>query len=145
MKSMSVSQNGLPSELLEELPALAVEKVRGEGLRLMGEGGLLPELAQHLMQAALETEMDEHLAAEAGRAGRRGSRSGARSSGGRPRRPTRRRRPLRNTNVRCQNPAALQCNGPASSWAATTLISHNVHGQVTPGGGNQEPALQPVH
>jgi putative transposase len=52
VKSMPVSQNGLSSELLEELAALAVEKVRLGGLRLMGEGGLLPELAQHLMQAA---------------------------------------------------------------------------------------------
>jgi putative transposase len=76
VKSIPVSQNGLSRELLEELAALAAEKVRGEGLRLMGEGGLLPELAQHLMQAALEAEMDEHLAAEAGRAGGRGSRSG---------------------------------------------------------------------
>ncbi|WWR51440.1 transposase [Streptomyces sp. SCSIO 30461] len=76
VKSMPVSQNGLSSELLEELAALAAEKVRGEGLRLMGEGGLLPELAQHLMQAALEAEMDEHLATEAGRSGGRGSRSG---------------------------------------------------------------------
>lgn len=76
VKSMPVSPNGLSSELLEELAALAAEKVRGEGLRLMGEGGLLPELAQHLMQAALEAEMDEHLAAEAGRSGGRGSRSG---------------------------------------------------------------------
>ncbi|MEU2865995.1 hypothetical protein ABZ672_48265 [Streptomyces mirabilis] len=35
----------------------------------MGEGGLLPEIAQHLMQSALETEMDLHLAEEASRAG----------------------------------------------------------------------------
>ncbi|MEU6012154.1 IS256 family transposase [Streptomyces sp. NPDC047453] len=76
VKSMPVSPNGLSLELLEELAALAAEKVRGEGLRLMGEGGLLPELTQHLMQAALEAEMDEHLAAEAGRVGGRGSRSG---------------------------------------------------------------------
>jgi hypothetical protein len=76
VKSMPVSPNGLSRELLEEPAALAAEKVRGEGLRLMGEGGLLPELAQHLMQAALEAEMDEHLAAEAGRGGGRGSRSG---------------------------------------------------------------------
>jgi putative transposase len=76
VKSMPVSPNGLSHELLEELAALAAEKVAGDGLRLMGEGGLLPELAQHLMQAALEAEMDRHLAAEAGRAGGRGSRSG---------------------------------------------------------------------
>jgi putative transposase len=76
VKVMPVSQNGLSRELLEELAALAAEKVRGGGLRLMGEGGLLPELAQHLMQAALEAEMDEHLAGEAGRVGGRGSRSG---------------------------------------------------------------------
>ncbi|AVH54695.1 hypothetical protein C4B68_01375 [Streptomyces dengpaensis] len=76
VKSMPVSANGLSSELLEELAALAAEKVRLGGLRLMGEGGLLPELAQHLMQAALEAEMDVHLAAEAGQAGGRGSRSG---------------------------------------------------------------------
>ncbi|MET7843477.1 IS256 family transposase [Streptomyces sp. NPDC005356] len=48
----------------------------------MGEGGLLPELAQHLMQSALEAEMDEHLAAEAGRAGGRGSRSGGNTRNG---------------------------------------------------------------
>ncbi|MFE5828571.1 transposase, partial [Streptomyces erythrochromogenes] len=35
-----------------------------------------PELAQHLMQAALEAEMDLHLADESVRAGGRGSRSG---------------------------------------------------------------------
>ncbi|MET7391852.1 IS256 family transposase [Streptomyces sp. NPDC005444] len=82
VKLMPVSQNGLSSELLEELAALAAEKVRGDGLRLMGEGGLLPELAQHLMQAALEAEMDEHLAAEAGRVGGRGSRSGGNTRNG---------------------------------------------------------------
>ncbi|MCX4428797.1 hypothetical protein OG213_57960 (plasmid) [Streptomyces mirabilis] len=54
----------------QELAALAAEKTReGDGLRLMGEGGLLPEIAQHLMQSALETEMDLHLAEEASRAG----------------------------------------------------------------------------
>ena len=76
VKSMPVSPNGLSSELLEELAALAAEKVRGGGLRLMGEGGLLPELARHLMQSALEAEMDQHLVEEAGRVGGRGSRSG---------------------------------------------------------------------
>jgi len=77
VKTTKPSVNGLSLPLLDELTMLATEKIRGgEGLRLMGEGGLLPELAQHLMQAALEAEMDEHLDAEAGRAGGRGSRSG---------------------------------------------------------------------
>ncbi|MCY0932306.1 hypothetical protein OTB20_40390 [Streptomyces sp. H27-H1] len=50
----TLSVNGLSLPLLDELTMLATEKVRGgEGLRLMGEGGLLPELAHHLMQAAL--------------------------------------------------------------------------------------------
>ncbi|MFF7183122.1 hypothetical protein [Streptomyces sp. NPDC008121] len=67
VKSMPVSGNGLSPELLEELAALAAEKTAAGGLRLMGEGGILPELAQHLMQAALEAEMDLHLADESGR------------------------------------------------------------------------------
>jgi hypothetical protein len=40
---------------------------------VVGEGGILPELAQHLMQATLEAEMDQHLAAEAGTVGGRDS------------------------------------------------------------------------
>ncbi|MXM68672.1 hypothetical protein GR925_35985 [Streptomyces sp. HUCO-GS316] len=40
VKSMPVSPNGLSSELLEELAALAAEKVRGEGLRLVGAEAL---------------------------------------------------------------------------------------------------------
>jgi putative transposase len=76
-KNAKPSANGLSLPLLDELTMLATEKVHGgEGLQLMGEGGLLPELAQHLMQAALEAEMDLHLAEEAGRVGGRGSRSG---------------------------------------------------------------------
>jgi general stress protein YciG len=82
VKSMPVSVNGLSVELLEELAALAAEKTAEGGLRLMGEGGLLPELAQHLMQSALEAEMDQHLAAEAGQAGGRGSRSGGNTRNG---------------------------------------------------------------
>ncbi|MFF4145300.1 transposase [Streptomyces sp. NPDC001698] len=82
VKSMPVSANGLSAELLEELAALAAEKTAAGGLKLMGEGGVLPELAQHLMQAALEAEMDLHLAAEAGRVGGRGSRSGGNSRNG---------------------------------------------------------------
>lgn len=81
VKSMTMSVNG-PSVVLEELAALAAEKTAQGGLKLMGEGGILPELAQHLMQAALEAEMDLHLAAEAGRVGGRGSRSGGNSRNG---------------------------------------------------------------
>jgi putative transposase len=82
VKSFPASSNGLSSELLEELAALAAEKVRLGGLQLMGEGGILPELAQHLMQAALEAEMDLHLAAERTRVGGRGSRSGGNARNG---------------------------------------------------------------
>lgn len=82
VKSMPVSVNGLSAELLEELAALAVERTAEGGLRLMGEGGILPELAQHLMQAALEAEMDQHLAAEAGQVGGRGARSGGNTRNG---------------------------------------------------------------
>lgn len=42
---IGTSANGLSLPLLDELAMLAAEKVRaGEGLRLMGEGGILPEL-----------------------------------------------------------------------------------------------------
>jgi len=82
VKSMPVSHNGLSLELLEELTALAAEKVAAGGLQLVGEGGILPELAQHLMQATLEAEMDQHLAAEAGTVGGRGSRSGGNTRNG---------------------------------------------------------------
>jgi putative transposase len=82
VRKTSVSPNGLSPELLEHLAALAEDRVREGGLRLMGEGGLLPELTQHLMQAALEAEMDQHLAAEAGRTGGRGSRSGGNARNG---------------------------------------------------------------
>ena len=72
-----VSASGLSLPLLDELAMVAAERVRsGEGLRLMGEGGILPEVARHLLQAALEAEMDAHLEAESGRIGGRGSRSG---------------------------------------------------------------------
>ncbi|WUX87608.1 transposase (plasmid) [Streptomyces sp. NBC_01426] len=82
VKSMPTSLNGLSLELLEELAALAAEKTASGGLRLMGEGGILPELAQHLMQAALEAEMELHLADESLIAGGRGSRSGGSTRNG---------------------------------------------------------------
>ncbi|MER5359061.1 transposase [Streptomyces sp. NPDC002785] len=54
----------------------------GGGLRPVGEDGLLPAVTQHLMQAALEAELDEHLAAEAERGGGRGSRTGGNGRNG---------------------------------------------------------------
>src|SRR4051812_21803237 len=73
MRRMPESVDGLGLDLLDALTLLAKDKVRGGGLRLVGEGGLLPAITQHLMQAALEAELEEHLAAEAERVGGRGS------------------------------------------------------------------------
>ncbi|MFJ6216644.1 IS256 family transposase [Streptomyces sp. NPDC092296] len=75
-KSMPLSPDGLSRELLEELSALAAEKVACGGPRLTGEGGTLPEPAPHLMQAALEAEMDRHPATGAGPVDGHGSHSG---------------------------------------------------------------------
>lgn len=59
---------GLSPRLMDELAELAADKVR--------DGGLLVELPRHLMQGAVEAEMDLHLAEEVGRIDGRGSRSG---------------------------------------------------------------------
>ncbi|MER6431666.1 hypothetical protein ABT272_28640 [Streptomyces sp900105245] len=47
----AAAAHGLNPRLMDELAELAAGKVRDGGLRLMGEGGLLVELARHLMQA----------------------------------------------------------------------------------------------
>ena len=73
MKRMPETVDGLSLDLLDALTLLAQDQVRAGGLKLVGEGGLLPAITQHLMQAALETELEEHLAAEAERAGGRRS------------------------------------------------------------------------
>lgn len=65
----AAAAHGLSPQLLDELADLAADKVRADGLRLIGEGGLLVELTRHLMQVAVEAEMDRHLAEEAGRTG----------------------------------------------------------------------------
>ncbi|WP_166027471.1 hypothetical protein [Streptomyces chilikensis] len=77
MRRTPESMDGLSLDLLDALTLLAKEKVRHGGLRLVGEAGLLPAITQHLMQAALEAELEKHLAAEAERAGGRGSRRAA--------------------------------------------------------------------
>ncbi|MFD7057579.1 transposase [Streptomyces mirabilis] len=81
MRRTRESVDGLSLDLLDALTLLAQDRVRG-GLRLVGEDGLLPAITQHLMQAALEAELDEHLAAEAERGGGRGSRSGGNGRNG---------------------------------------------------------------
>ncbi|MGW0494408.1 hypothetical protein ACWD0Z_02955, partial [Streptomyces sp. NPDC003007] len=82
MRRMPESVDGLSLDLLDALTLLAQDRVRGGGLRLVGEDGLLPAITQHLMQAALEAELEEHLAAEAERGGGRGSRSGGNGRNG---------------------------------------------------------------
>ncbi|MFH8516787.1 hypothetical protein ACH4CE_17045 [Streptomyces gelaticus] len=72
MRRTPESVDGLGLDLLDALTLLAKDRVRSGGLRLVGEDGLLPAITQHLMQAALEAELEEHLAAEAERAGGRG-------------------------------------------------------------------------
>ncbi|KMS71234.1 hypothetical protein ACM01_27870 [Streptomyces viridochromogenes] len=75
--------DGLSLDLLDALTLPAQDRVRGGGLRLVGEDGPLPAIKQHLMQAALESELDEYLAAaEAERGGGRGSRSGGNGHNG---------------------------------------------------------------
>src|SRR5690606_34437551 len=69
-------------ESVDGVTLLGQDRVRGGGLRLVGEDGLLPAITQHLMQAALEAELDEHLADEAERGGGRGSRSGGNGRNG---------------------------------------------------------------
>lgn len=77
----AAAAHGLSPRLLDELAELAEVKVRDGGLKLMG-GGLLVELTRHLMQAAVEAEMDQHLGEEAARTGGRGSRSGGNARNG---------------------------------------------------------------
>ncbi|MFE2729300.1 transposase, partial [Kitasatospora sp. NPDC059327] len=71
------------SDVVASVAELAAERARAGGMQLLGEGGLLQQLTRHLLQEALETEMDEHLAgsAESGRSAREGgnARNGYRS------------------------------------------------------------------
>ncbi|GAC1639185.1 MAG: hypothetical protein NVS4B6_09570 [Mycobacterium sp.] len=52
------SQPGVASgELVRQL----AERARAEGLRLIGEGGLLSQLTKVVVESALEGELDDHL------------------------------------------------------------------------------------
>lgn len=48
-------------ELDDELLARLTDRARAGGLRLVGEGGLLAQLAKTVIEAGLEGEMDDHL------------------------------------------------------------------------------------
>jgi putative transposase len=48
----------------DELLARLAERARAGGLRLVGEGGLLAQLAKTVIEAGLEGEMDDHLGYE---------------------------------------------------------------------------------
>jgi putative transposase len=75
---MSMSNNNergsrlpaVPAALPGDEPALAeiarqlVERARGEGIALTGQGGLLPSLVANILQAGLNVELDEHLGYE---------------------------------------------------------------------------------
>lgn len=46
---------------LAEIARQLVERARGEGVALTGEGGLLPALVANVLQAGLNIELDDHL------------------------------------------------------------------------------------
>ena len=59
----------LPAEVLDSL----MEKVRADGLELVGEGGVLTELTKLILERALDDERTEHLGYERGDPAGRGS------------------------------------------------------------------------
>lgn len=71
---MRPRKNTDASDVVASVAELAAEQARAGGMQLLGEGGLLQQLTRHLLQQALEAEMDEHLAstAEPGRSARKG-------------------------------------------------------------------------
>ncbi|MDH6711493.1 putative transposase [Kitasatospora sp. MAA19] len=71
---MGPRKNTGASDVVASVAELAAEQARAGGMQLLGEGGLLQQLTRHLLQEALEAEMDEHLAstAEPGRSARKG-------------------------------------------------------------------------
>jgi transposase-like protein len=58
---VAVCDAGGPVELEDELVRRLAERARAGGLRLVGEGGLLAQLAKTVIEAGLEGEMDDHL------------------------------------------------------------------------------------
>src|SRR3954451_24306153 len=66
----------------EQMIAMLVDRVRGDGLRLTGEGGLLHRLTRRVLESALDGEITDHVGYDkhdpAGR-GSGNSRNGART------------------------------------------------------------------
>ncbi|WP_406067674.1 transposase [Micromonospora sp. NBC_01638] len=66
----------------EQLIAMLVDRARGDGLKLTGEGGLLQQLTKRVLESALDGEITDHVGYDkhdpAGRGGgntRNGSRT----------------------------------------------------------------------
>ena len=45
----------------EQLIAMLVDRARGDGLKLTGEGGLLQKLTKRVLESALEGEITDHV------------------------------------------------------------------------------------
>lgn len=67
------SKAGFPQLLAPEALDALMDKVRTEGLDLVGEGGVLTQLTKVILERALEEERTEHLGYEAGDPAGRGS------------------------------------------------------------------------
>lgn len=63
------SSGGIPMEVVDQL----MEKVRSEGVELLGEGGLLAGLTKTILERALDEELTAHLGYERGDPAGRGS------------------------------------------------------------------------
>jgi transposase-like protein len=66
----------------EQLISMLVDRARGDGLRLTGEGGLLQQLTKRVLESALEGEITDHVGYDKHDAGGRNSgnsRNGSRS------------------------------------------------------------------
>jgi len=66
--------SGQPAPVSDErLVAMLVERARSEGLQLTGQGGLLQQLTERVLESALEGEITDHLGYERHDAVGRGS------------------------------------------------------------------------
>ncbi|OKI41208.1 hypothetical protein A6A27_39390 [Micromonospora sp. CB01531] len=45
----------------EQLIAMLVDRARGDGLKLTGEGGLLQQLTKRVLESALDGEITDHV------------------------------------------------------------------------------------